>query len=356
MRTIKIAKHWRVACSLSALVFLSVSVSAVGAFSVKPSAVLAQSDTYVADTSSQVPVSSLVSGARYLFSQFSAKTQKIEILDGSTTSSKQIPFCSPDYSSLANLQSDASSQAFRFVTLESATGQSGSWYIRRNSDNSYFSSNGSSDLVFSTSNVYSSTNRTYFVPSAGSASNTIRFSVYNDTGLFLGTKVEGAYFDTWHDGTSIATKDFILYRVYNQDEEAANYATSFVSTIGSVCLAGGNTPIASLHSAWSTMESAWGNLSLSAQSVIKSAAASSDSAAEKTAQCKAKYLYIQNKYSSDSSITDFMGLGTGSAASFAYADQKANDWDRGIAASSLLLCVSFWALSALRRRKQKGSR
>jgi len=352
----RIAKRWRMACCLSLLAFVAVSLSAVGAFSVRPAAVLAQADTYVADTSSQVSLSSLTSGARYLLCQFAAITQKYEVLDGSTNSAKQIPFATPDYSTLANLQSGASSVASRYVSLVKVDEAHSYWYIRRNSDNYYFSSNASSDLVFSSGSTYSSSNRTYFVPSAGSASDTIRFSVYNDTSLFLGTKVEGAYFDTWHDGSSIAAKDFILYRVYNQDEEAMNYATSFLSTIGSVCLASGNTPIAPLRSAWSTMESGWEGLSSSAQNILKTVVANSDSAAEKTAQCKAKYLYILSKYSSDSSITNFMSLETGSAASFAAVDQKAKDWDLGIAVTSLLLCVSFGVLSALHRRKQKGSR
>jgi len=199
MGIIRIAKRWRMACCLSLLAFVAVSLSAVGAFSVRPAAVLAQADTYVADTSSQVSFSSLTSGARYLLCQFAAKTQKYEVLDGSTNSTKQIPFATPDYSTLANLQSGASSVASRYVSLVKVDEAQSYWYIRRNSDNYYFSSNASSDLVFSSGSTYSSSNRTYFVPSAESASDTIRFSVYNDTSLFLGTKVEGAYFDTWHD-------------------------------------------------------------------------------------------------------------------------------------------------------------
>lgn len=104
------------------------------------------------------------------------------------------------------------------------------------------------------------------------------------------------------------------------------------------------------------MESGWEGLSSSAQNILKTVVANSDSAAGKTAQCKAKYLYILSKYSSDSSITNFMSLETGSAASFAAVDQKAKDRDLEIAVTSLLLCVSFGVLLSLHRRKQKGSR
>lgn len=310
----------------------------------------AQSTTYVADTTQQVAFSSLTSGARYLFCQLSAKTNKYEILDGSTTSSKQIPFCSPDYLTLADLQSGVSSQASRFVSLEEVAGQSGFWFIRRNSDGYYFSSNGSSDLVFSKdSTYYSDSNRTYFVPSAGSASNTIRFSVYDDTGLFLGTKAEGAYFDTWHDQTSsVAAKDFILYRVYDQNEEAANYAASFVSTIGSVCSADGNTVLQDLDIAWAEMETAWGKLSSSAQGILTSVTADPDPEASITAQCKAKYLYIVSKYSLD----NFMGLKVNGLVSIPFVSEKENDGRLWVVAILSFLSVFFGGFLALHKKKR----
>jgi hypothetical protein len=353
MGIIRITKRWRMACCLSLLAFVAVSLSAVGAFSVRPTTVLAQADTYVADTSSQVGFSSLTSGARYLLCQFATKTQKYEVLDGSTNSTKQIPFATPDYSTLANLQSGASSVASRYVSLVKVDEAHSYWYIRRNSDNYYFSSNASSDLVFSESGAYFDSNRTYFVPSSGSASDTIRFSVYNDTGLFLGTKVEGAYFDTWHDGSSTATKDFILYRVYNQDEEAANYAASFVSAIGSVCSADGNTATDALHSAWAGMGTAWGKVSSSAQSVITSVTANPDSAASITAQCKAKYLYIVGKYSLDSSINDFMGLGTSGLVSLPFVRRKEDDGGSWVVAVLSFLGVFFGGLLILSRKKRR---
>jgi len=335
-------------CTLLSALTLAFSFVSVQA---QPLEASAQSAAYVADTTQQVTLSSLTSGARYLFCQLSEKTSKYEILDGSmaTTITKQIPFCSPDYSALADLQSGVSSQAFRFVSLENVTGQSGFWFIRRNSDGYYFSSNGSSDLVFSSDSTYSSTTRTYFVPSAGSASNTIRFSVYNDTSLFLGTKAEDAYFDTWHDQTnSVAAKDFILYRVYDQSEEAANYAASFVSTIGSVCSADGNTALQDLDSAWAEMEIAWGKLSSSAQGILTSVTADPDPEASITAQCKAKYLYIVSKYSLD----DFMGLKVNGLVSIPFVSEKKDDGRLWVVAALSFLSVFFGGFLAFLKKKR----
>jgi len=276
-----------------------------------PSSALATTTTYVADTTTQVTASTLVSGAKYLMCQYASASSAYEVLNGTTTSTKQIPFLTPNYSTLAALKSGATSLAGRFVTLTNATGSN--WYIRRNSDSYYFASNGSSDLVFASSSTYSDTSRTYFVPLVGGSASYVRFYVYGDSALFLGTKSTGSYFDTWHDQTgSVATKDFILYRVYDQNEEAANYASSFNTSLGTVCSADGSTAIASLRSKWSEESTAWNSLSSAARSVITSATASSDAGASEVAKCKAKYLYIANKYSSDGSINDFMSLRTAS--------------------------------------------
>jgi hypothetical protein len=265
--------------------------------------------TYVADTSTQISKAALVSGAKYLFCQYVTNNSlnAYEVMDGATTSAIHIPFFGTTYSTVSLLVAGASSQASKYVTLTHQSGDN--WYIQRNSDGEYLMSNGSSDLCFTSSSTYSSSSRCYFT-AAGTASATISFNVYGDTKLFLGTKTEGAYFDTWHDQTnSVAQKDFILYRVYDQQEEAANYATSFNNGVGSVCSSSGNTSSASLNSEWTTMSTSWSSLSSAAKSVITSATASSDSGATAVAQCKAKYTYIVSKYASDSSITDFMGLG-----------------------------------------------
>ena len=342
-------KHVKYCLALSAF---ALSFSAVSMMK-QPSAAMAQSVIYVADTTQQVNVSSLVSGARYLLCQYSAKTSKYEALDGSTTSSKQIPFLANDFSSLADLQSRASSAASGYVTFEKVDEINNYWYIRRNSDSYYFSSNGSSDLVFSSSSAYSSTNRTYFVPSAGGGSNTIRFSVYGDSTLFLGTKVEQSYFDTWHDGSSVATKDFIIYRVYNQTEEAANYATLFDSSLGSTCSLDGNTDLASLHSAWASMSNAWTSVSSPARSLIKTAVANPDVSAEAVAQCKAKYLYIVGKYPSDPLINDFMNLRTNGLID-SVASKVEQDWNLDSAFALLIVgAVSGVLLLAYRNRRKK---
>lgn len=343
-------KHLKCCLALSALALAFSTISMVR----QPSVAMAEGTIYVADTAQQVNVSSLVSGARYLLCQYSANTSKYEALNGSTTSSRQIPFIVPDldYSSLADLQNRASSAAPGYVTFEKASGTNNYWYIRRNSDNYYFSSNGSSDLVFSSSGVYSSTNRTYFVPSAGGDSNTIRFSISNDVALYLGTKVEGSYFDTWHDGSSVATKDFIVYRVYNQSEEATNYATSFDSSLGSTCNLDGNTNLTSLHNAWASMSNSWARVSSPARSLIKTAVANSDVSAEAIAQCKAKYLFIVGKYPSDPLINDFMKLRT-DALITSTASKEDKDWSLGSALALLILGATSGALLIVHRNRRK---
>jgi hypothetical protein len=288
------------------LLALSTSVVAFLSTSQPIEASATTTTSYVADTSNTIAASGLVSGAKYLFCQYAANTSAYEIMNGATTSVKQIPFLNPHFSSETDLQAGASSLANCYVTL---TLQSGSnWFIQRNNDNQYLVSNGSSDLVFSSSSVYSSTNRSYFVPLAGSSNKFVRFHIDNDTGLYLGTKAEGAYFDTWHDGASVANKDFILYRVYDQTEEATNFAQSFNTDIGGVCSSSGDTVLSNLETQWSSKYTLWSNLSTAAKNLFVSTAASSSTSASLIAQCKAKYLYILDKYPSDSNINDFMGI------------------------------------------------
>jgi hypothetical protein len=308
---------------LTGMLLAVVSAVSVAFLSIgRPLAANATSTTYVADTTTQITVSSLVSGAKYLMCQYAANTSAYEVMNGATTSTKQIPFLTPNYPSLAGLQSGASSLASRYFTLTKES--ESNWYIQRNSDSQYLVSNGSSDLTFSTSSTYSSTSRSYFVSVSGSSSDYVRFYVYGDTALYLGTKSDKALFDTWHDQTgSTATKDFILYRVYDQDEEAARYASSFNAAVGNVCSSSGNTALSSLESQWTSQSTSWSNLSSAAKSVITSATANASTSASAVAQCKAKYLYILGKYTSDSNLTDFMGISTSS--SYRFEESTAED-------------------------------
>lgn len=100
------------------------------------------------------------------------------------------------------------------------------------------------------------------------------------------------------------------------------------------------------------MGTAWGKISSSAQSVIASVTANPDSAASITAQCKAKYLYIVDKYSLDSSINDFMGLGTSGLVSLPFVSRKEDDGGSWVVAVLSFLGVFFGGLLILSRKKR----
>lgn len=277
----------------------------------EPTAALATTTTFVADTKTAVTASNLVNGGRYIFCQYAVATSKYEVMNGAANGTKQIAYTTPDYSTLADLKTGANSVASRYVTLTSAGGSN--WYIRRCYDSKYLVSNGDSDLTFSSSSTYSSTNRCYFVPIVGSSSDLIRFYISDDSTLYLGTKSGTTYFDTWHDQTSsVATKDFILYHVYTVDEEANNYASSFNDTLSGICATDGSTSVSALRTAWSTMSTNWNDVSTISKSSLKNAVANSSLSADVKSRFKAKYLYIANKYRSDAEINDFMGVRTAS--------------------------------------------
>jgi len=318
----------------------------------KPETALATTVTYVVDTKTDVTVSGLVNGGRYLFCQYADNTSKYEIVNGTSNSDIQIPFATPDYGSLTELKAGVNTIANRFLTLSSAGGSN--WYIKRTYGGKYLCSNANSDLVFTTSTTYSSDTRTYFVPIVGSQPNLIRFYISNDTSLYLGTKIDKALFDTWHDQTnSVATKDFLLYRVYTTDEEADNYATSFNTNLGGTCAADGSTSISSLRSTWATMSTNWNDLSITTKTTLKGTAANSSTTANVKSQYKAKYLYIANKYRSDTQINDFMGVRTASLsdARLNSENTKAIMGILAVACLSIICTIGLVAFSRKRSRR-----
>jgi hypothetical protein len=88
--------------------------------------------------------------------------------------------------------------------------------------------------------------------------------------------------------------------------------------------------------------------------VIISATASSDSGAATTAQCKAKYTYIVSKYASDSSITDFMGLGIKSQSQWEDSQQEQDKSYLALALFSVLALGSILDCYFYKKSKVKA--
>lgn len=253
-----------------------------------------------------VGYNSIVSGRKYLLCQATAYAGRYEVMNGATNSTKQILFSGTNYTSWDTLKSDAKNRTTAYVTLTNKSGND--WYIQRNYDSKYLCSDSNSDLVFQSSNSASGY-YTYFTAQQGSNSSFVKFLNCKDSSLYLGTKDTGAYFDTWHDQvSSVAVKDFALFSVFSTYSEASNYYGSiFNDTLLAKCDAQGSTDVSTLLTPWSSMSNLWNLLDSSTKYGITNATASSSGTLSQ--QCKAKYLYIYNKYNKvNSSINNFMGL------------------------------------------------
>lgn len=253
-----------------------------------------------------VSYDSIVNNSTYLLCQATAYNSQYEVLNGTATSAKQIPFSGTSYTSWTSLKTDATNRGSSYVTLIKRSNND--WYIRRNYDGKYLCADSNSDLTFASSTTASGY-YTYFTAQEGSDSSFVKFLNCKDSSLYLGTKSAGSYFDTWHDQAgSVAEKNFALFSVFTSYSDAANYYGSiFVSNMESVCSSAGDTNITSLSTKWNEMSTLWGYLSSDVKSSI--AGTSGDISGSYTQQCIAKYLFICQKYNSlYPAITNFMNI------------------------------------------------
>lgn len=295
-----------------------------------------------------ISYNNIVSNATYLLCQATAYNSQYEVLNGASSSTKQIAFSGTSYASWTSLKADATNRGSAYVTLINKSNND--WYIRRNYDSKYLSADSNSDLTFAISTT-SSGYYTYFTAQEGTTSSFVKFLNCKDTSLYLGTKSATSYFDTWHDqSNSIAEKNFALFRVFTSTSDAANYYGSiFDSEIGDVCSSAGDTNITSLSTQWDEMSTLWSYLSSAVKTSITGASA--DVSGTYAQQCKAKYLYIYQKYSTSyPAITNFMDLAIDSSNKNVLYNTSVNG---GLLIGLLALSISFVGLYYVIKRKHQ---
>lgn len=295
-----------------------------------------------------VSYDSIVSNRTYLLCQATPYNSRYEVLNGASSSTKQIAFSGTSYTSWTSLKADATNRGASFVTLINKSNHD--WYIRRNYDSKYLSADSNSDLTFASSTT-SSGYYTYFTAQAGTSSSFVKFLNCKDTSLYLGTKSTASYFDTWHDQAgSIAEKNFALFSVFTSASNAANYYGSvFNSEIGDVCSSAGDTNISSLLTQWDEMSTLWSYLSSAVKTSITGATA--DVSGSYAQQCKAKYLYIYQKYNASySAITNFMNLTVDSSNKSVLYNSNIN---AGLIIGLLALSASFVGFYNVIKRKHQ---